>query len=96
LTVNLKANGTMVKAVMGHNIVISKEADIADSITAGATANYMKAKDTRIVAGSSVIGGGESTSVKFKVKNLNAKEKYVFFCSYPGHGAIMKGVVNLV
>jgi azurin len=99
-TVNLKAQGTMAKAVMGHNIVITKEADkeavITDGGTAGAAANYMKAKDARIVAGSIVIGGGESTSVKFKVKNLNAKEKYVFFCSFPGHGAIMKGVVNLV
>ena len=99
-TVNLKANGTMAKAVMGHNIVISKETDkegvITDGGTAGAAANYMKAKDARIVAGSKVIGGGELTSVKFKVKKLNAKEKYVFFCSFPGHGAIMKGVVNLV
>ena len=99
-TVNLKVNGTMAKAVMGHNIVITKEADkegvIADGGTAGAASNYLKAKDTRVVAGSSVIGGGESTSVKFKVKKLSAKEKYVFFCSFPGHGAIMKGVVNLV
>jgi azurin len=99
-TVNLKVNGTMAKAVMGHNIVISKEADkeaiITDGGTAGLASNYLKAKDARVVAGSSVIGGGETTSVKFKVKKLNAKEKYVFFCSFPGHGAIMKGVVNLV
>jgi azurin len=99
-TVNLKVNGTMAKAVMGHNIVISKESDkegiIADGGTAGAASNYLKAKDSRVVAGTNVIGGGESTSVKFKVKKLNAKEKYVFFCSFPGHGAIMKGVVNLV
>ena len=99
-TVNLKAQGTMAKTVMGHNIVITKEADkegvITDGGTAGAAANYMKAKDARIVAGSSVIGGGESTKLSFKVKKLSAKEKYVFFCSFPGHGAIMKGVVNLV
>ncbi len=99
-TVNLKVNGTMAKAVMGHNIVITKEADkegvIADGSTAGAASNYLKAKDARVVAGSNVIGGGESTKVSFKVKKLSAKEKYVFFCSFPGHGAIMKGVVNLV
>ncbi len=99
-TINLKAQGTMAKTVMGHNIVITKEADkegvIEDGGTAGAASNYLKAKDARVVAGSSVIGGGESTSVKFKVKKLNAKDKYVFFCSFPGHGAIMKGVVNLV
>ena len=99
-TVNLKAQGTMAKTVMGHNIVITKEADkegvVEDGGTAGAAGNYVKAKDARVVAASNVIGGGESTSIKFKVKKLNAKEAYVFFCSFPGHSAIMKGVVNLV
>ncbi|MBC7756657.1 MAG: azurin [Bdellovibrio sp.] len=99
-TVNLKAQGTMAKTVMGHNIVITKEADkegvVEDGGKAGAATNYVKAKDARVVAASNVIGGGESTSVKFKVKKLSAKETYVFFCSFPGHSAIMKGVVNLV
>lgn len=99
-TINLKANGTMSKAVMGHNIVIAKESDKeavnADGGKAGAVSNYVKAKDVRVVAGSSVIGGGEKTSVKFDVKKLNAKDKYVFFCTFPGHSGIMKGVVNLV
>ena len=98
--INLKANGTMSKAVMGHNIVIAKEADKeavnADGGTAGAASNYVKAKDARVIANSKVIGGGENTTVKFLVKKLNAKEKYVFFCSFPGHSGIMKGVVNLV
>lgn len=99
-TVNLKVKGTMSKTVMGHNIVISKEADkdgvVADGITAGAASNYVKAKDARVVVASTVIGGGESTSVKFAVNKINAKGKYVFFCSFPGHAAIMKGAVNLV
>ena len=69
---------------------------ITDGGTAGAASNYVKAKDARVVANTVVIGGGESASVKFKVKKLSAKEKYVFFCSFLGHGAIMKGVVNLV
>lgn len=98
--INLKVNGTMAKAIMGHNIVISKEADkdavVADGGKAGLSNNYLKAKDARVVAGSSVIGGGEKTNIKFNVKKLNAKEKYVFFCSFPGHSGIMKGVVNLV
>lgn len=98
--INLNIKGTMAKSVMGHNLVISKEADkdavVADGIKAGLTSNYLKAKDARVIAGSTVIGGGEKTSMKFIVKKLNAKEKYVFFCSFPGHSAIMKGVVNLV
>ena len=99
-TINLKAQGTMAKTVMGHNIVITKEADkdgvVEDGGTAGAAANYVKAKDARVVAGSTVIGGGESTKVSFKVKSLKAAEKYVFFCSFPGHAGIMKGAVNLI
>ena len=99
-TVNLKSKGTMAKTVMGHNVVITKEADkdgvVMDGSTAGAASNYLKAKDARVVAGSTVIGGGESTSVKFAVSKISAKDKYVFFCTFPGHAAIMKGVVNLV
>jgi azurin len=99
-TINLKAQGTMSKAVMGHNLVITKEADKdavnTDGGTAGAASNYVKAKDKRVVAYTTVIGGGESTSTKFDVKKLGAKDSYVFFCSFPGHAGIMKGVVKLV
>jgi azurin len=99
-TINLKAQGTMSKAVMGHNLVITKEADKeavnTDGSTAGAASNYIKAKDTRVIAHTIVIGGGESASTKFDVKKLSAKDKYVFFCSFPGHAGIMKGVVKLV
>ena len=99
-TVNLKAQGTMAKTVMGHNFVITKaedkEAVNTDGTTAGAANNYIKVKDTRVVAHTNVVGGGESTSTKFDVKKLNAKNSYVFFCSFPGHAGIMKGVVNLI
>lgn len=99
-TINLKGNGTMPKNVMGHNLVITKEADKeavnTDGGKAGLASNYVKANDKRVVAYTTVIGGGESTSTKFDVKKLNAKNKYVFFCSFPGHAGIMKGVVNLV
>ncbi len=99
-TVNLKANGSMAKTVMGHNLVITKAEDkdavVTDGSAAGAASNYVKAKDARVIANTVVIGGGESASTKFDVKKLNAKNSYVFFCSFPGHAAIMKGVVNLV
>ena len=99
-TINLKANGTMPKNVMGHNFVITKEGDKeavnTDGGTAGLASNYIKANDKRVVAHTIVIAGGESASTKFDVKKLSAKNKYVFFCSFPGHAGIMKGVVNLV
>ena len=99
-TINLKNDGTMAKAMMGHNIVIAKTADqqgiLDDGSKAGLASNYVKANDARVVVATSIIGGGESTSAKFKTSKMNATDSYVFFCSFPGHSAIMKGAVNLV
>ena len=98
ITLNLKHAGKLAKGIMGHNVVIAKEADqaavLADGSTAGMAANWVKAADARVVAHTSLVGGGESTSVKFKTAGLNVKEKYVFFCSVPGHASMMKGVVK--
>ena len=100
ITLNLKSTGTMAKAMMGHNIVISKTADmqavIADGNTAGLANNYVKAKDARVVGHTAVIGGGEATSAKIKLTGVNAKDAYSFYCSFPGHGMVMKGVFKLV
>ncbi len=98
ITLNLKHAGKLAKGIMGHNIVITKEADQAavttDGSAAGMAANWVKPADSRVVAHTSLVGGGESTSVKFKTAGLNTKEKYVFFCSVPGHASMMKGVVK--
>lgn len=100
VTLNFKAAGTLPKAVMGHNVVITKTSDmqavVADGSKAGAKENYVKPKDARVIANTIVIGGGESTSVKFKLSALKASEAYSFFCSFPGHSAVMKGVFKLV
>lgn len=99
-TINLKVAGTMPKAVMGHNLVISKTADLQpvvdDGNKAGLAGNYVKAKDARVVVATKVIGGGEKTTSKFKVSKLNAKDSYMFYCSFPGHSGMMKGTVKLV
>lgn len=99
-TVNLKAAGTMPKAVMGHNLVVSKEADqkavLEDGSKAGLAANYVKANDARVLLATTIIGGGEKASAKLDVKKLNAKDKYTFYCSFPGHSMMMKGVLKLV
>ena len=100
ITLNLKNTGTMAKAMMGHNLVISKTADmqavIADGNTAGLANNYVKPKDARVVGHTVVIGGGEATSVKFKLAGVKAADAYSFYCSFPGHSAVMKGVFKLV
>jgi len=96
-TVTLKHTGKLAKNVMGHNFVVSKTADMAgvaaDGMKAAAT-DYVKAGDARVVAHSKVVGGGESTTVKIPVAKLSAGP-YSFFCSFPGHSALMKGTLTL-
>ena len=97
-TINLKHTGKLARNVMGHNVVVAKTADMkgidADGIKAGLAANYVKAGDTRAIAHSKVVGGGESTSVKIPVSKLGAGP-YSFFCSFPGHSSLMKGTITL-
>lgn len=94
-TINLKHTGKMAANVMGHNVVISKTADLNavanDGMAAGEAAGYVKAKDERVIAHSKMIGGGESTSVSFKTEGLAKDGDYSFFCTFPGHFAIMQG-----
>ncbi len=98
-TINLKHTGKLAKNVMGHNVVIGKTADIkgidADGMKAGLAADYIKAGDTRVVAHSKVVGGGDSTSVSFNPAKLST-DPNSFFCSFPGHSAMMKGTLKLV
>ncbi len=98
-TVELKHSGSLPKNVMGHNWVLSKEADAqqiaTDGLSAGIDKNYLKEGDARVIAHTKVIGAGEKDSVTFDVSKLDAAEKYQFFCSFPGHISMMKGTVTL-
>lgn len=98
-TVNLTHSGKIAKNVMGHNIVITTTGDARavanDAIAAGLNNQYVKPEDDRVVAFTNIIGGGEKTSVTFKVDKLKTDEAYTFFCSFPGHIALMKGIVML-
>jgi azurin len=96
-TVKLKHVGKLPKTAMGHNWVLTKAADAqgvaADGIGAGVDKAYVKAGDTRVIAHTKVIGGGESDAVSFDVAKLKAGENYAWFCSFPGHAGIMKGTL---
>jgi azurin len=93
--VTLKHPGTFPAAAMGHNWVLAKSEDLQAIVNAGATAgldnNYLPKGDARIIASTKIIGGGESTSVKFSTSKLAKGGDYEFFCSFPGHWAIMHG-----
>lgn len=98
-TVTLKHTGKLPKASMGHNWVLGTAADepgiIADGMKAGADQNYIKPGDTRVIAHTKLIGGGESDSATFLVSKLKAGESYAYFCTFPGHPALMKGTLTL-
>ena len=93
--VTLKHVGKLAKATMGHNWVLSKTIDfqaLANAgIAAGPDKDYLPPNDARIIAHTKVIGGGETTSVKFPVSKLTKGGDYTFFCSFPGHYGLMRG-----
>jgi azurin len=96
----LKHVGTQSAKIMGHDWVLAKTRDIAALTSAGAAAglanNFQPSSDARIVAGTKVVGGGESTTIKFSTAALKTNENYSFFCTAPGHSSVMKGRFKLV
>ncbi|MDO2948088.1 azurin [Aeromonas simiae] len=98
VTVTLKHVGKLPVTAMGHNWVLAATADLqgvaTDGMSAGAASGYLKEGDPRVIAHTQLIGGGESSSVTFPAKDLAGKD-LSFFCSFPGHWAIMKGSFKL-
>lgn len=98
-TLHLNHTGKLPKNVMGHNWVLTKASDMravaSEGMAAGLDNNYVKPGDARVIAATPIIGGGEKTSVSIALDKLSADESYMFFCSYPGHFAIMQGVLRV-
>src|ERR1700675_1165061 len=67
--VTLTNVGKLPANIMGHDWVLTKTADVASVASAGMDAglanNYQQPGDKRIVAATSMIGGGDSTAVRF-------------------------------
>ena len=91
----LKHTGKLAKAAMGHNFVLLAQGTDVASFGAKAAQSrdneYIPTdKDlaAKILAHSSLVGGGESTTVEFKAPK---KGTYTYICSFPGHYALMQG-----
>jgi azurin len=94
VTVTLRHVGQLAANVMGHNWVLASTADWQAVATAGQSSgppNYVPAGDARVLAATTVIGGGQTTSVKFDLSKLTAGGDYTYFCSFPGHFVLMNG-----
>lgn len=97
-TVTLKHTGTLPANAMGHDWVLTTEANekpvLADAVKAGFANGYLKPGDKRVIAHTKLIGGGESSSVTFKTSALKGGP-FVFFCSFPGHEVMMHGTLTV-
>jgi len=95
IEVTLTHTGKMPAAAMGHNWVLAKTADAQgvanDGLSASVANDHIKPGDTRVIAHTKLIGGGQTTSVKFPASALTKGGAYTFFCTFPGHIALMKG-----
>lgn len=100
VTVELAHTGKLAATVMGHNVVISQTADMnaiaAAGMKAGAASGYVPKGDAKVIAATPVVGGGASTKTTFAGSRLKAGGDYSFFCSFPGHAALMKGQLVVV
>lgn len=98
-TITLRHTGQMPIAAMGHNVVVSlasdREAIAAAGQGAGVDGDFLPADDARVIAATQLVGGGETTSVTFPVSALQGAGPYEFFCSFPGHWAIMRGSIQV-
>lgn len=97
IAVTLKHTGKLPAQVMGHNVVIAGadtyQAVAQDGMQAGLAGNYVKAGDPRVIASTKIIGGGETASASFPGSKLKAGGAYKFFCTAPGHLALMTGTL---
>jgi azurin len=95
ITVTLHHVGRQAAHVIGHDWVLARSSDVpalaAAGVAAGFVHGYLPEGDQRIVAATRVIGGGESATVSFDAGRLAPGVEYSYFCSYPGHLALMKG-----
>jgi azurin len=100
VVLTLKHTGTLPKAAMGHNVVILK-ADVkipefAVKAMKATTTDYVPTDDEskkQMIAHTKLIGGGESDTVTFTAPKEPGA--YPYFCSFPGHYALMQGVLTV-
>jgi azurin len=95
ITLTLKHVGQTPKEAMGHNVVIlqegTDEAAFASKAIAAKDTDYIPASEkASIIAHTKLIGGGQEDTIEF---TIDKKGTYNFLCTFPGHFAMMKGVL---
>lgn len=99
VVLSFKHIGQLPAVAMGHNVVILTP----ETVVPAFSAKCAPAKDNgyipedeeskaQIVAHTKMLGGGESDEITFTAP---APGDYPFICSFPGHFAIMQGVMTV-
>lgn len=99
VALTFKNVGQVPKIAMGHNLVILK----AGTEPMGFAAAGMAQKDTTglptdkemlkaVIAATKVLGPGEEETITFTAPAAGA---YPYICTFPGHAALMKGVLTV-
>jgi azurin len=93
--VTLRHSGRLSARAMGHDWVLAKDSDLSAIVNAGLAAGpahgYLPEHDKRIIAATKIVGRGESDTIKFSTNALVQGIHYAFFCTAPGHSAVMRG-----
>ncbi len=92
--------GNLAKNVMGHNVVVVPT-DAFNKVIAMINMeegidNGFLPDDPAILAKTAMIGGGEQTKITIDLESFEIGKAYTFFCSFPGHYAIMKGTLAIL
>ena len=99
LALTLVHKGSLSADVMGHNWVLTRPDDSADVAQAGMQAgrenDYVHQHDARVIAHTRLIGGGETTRIEFSTRGLKPGQPYAYFCSFPGHASLMRGILTV-
>lgn len=98
-TLVFKNEGKLPKAAMGHNFVLLKPgtdvATFGNAAIAAAANEYIPTAAelaAQVVAHTKMLGPGESDTITFTVQEPG---EYPYICSFPGHWAIMRGVLHV-
>ena len=98
--ISLKHAGKLPINAMGHNVVIVEEKNLSKitqqiNFSLGVEKGYLPESEDIILI-STMVGGGDTTELEVDMSKLDKTKNYVFFCSFPGHWALMKGKIKII
>jgi azurin len=95
ITIKVVHAGKLPVEAMGHNVVVSRTVDaqsiMNDGMAAGPANGYLKKDDPRVLLATPLVGAGQDGQGSAAGSAFKPGGDYQFFCTFPGHGSVMKG-----